>query len=139
MLCFCEIFFGTKKIFPSKFAKLSTKRVPSISLILISFVTFLLTLTGRLEFISSMGAIAFLAVFLFVNFSALKLKHMGEIKINTFAPLTSIVLCILAIITLIWYYIFNLATQDLVLIFGVIIYYLLITIVNWVTLRNVRD
>ncbi|MFX0062652.1 MAG: APC family permease [Candidatus Hermodarchaeota archaeon] len=128
---------GYNKIFPQTFARLtSTTRVPGFGLIIISVMTFILTLTGSLETISSMAAIAFLAVFLFVNISALKLRHAGEIKINPLAPLISIVLCITAIIVVFWYYLFDTNDQNPLLIIAVLVYYGFITILNWITLRK---
>lgn len=128
---------GTNKVFPKQFAKLSkTTRVPTFSLILISSATYILTLTGKLEFISSMAAIAFLAVFLFVNFSAIKLREEINLgKISIYAPISSIVLCLIAIITLIWYYLFSESTRDLFLMGGVIIFYALVTVINWLSLK----
>lgn len=127
---------GDQKVFPEVFSDLNTRRVPSFSLIVISVITFGLTMTGKLEFISSMGAIAFLAVFLLVNLSALQLKKKKKIEINSLAPWTSITLCVVAIGTLIWYYVFNTPTQDLFLMGGVVIYYLAITVTNWITLMR---
>ncbi|MFX0091138.1 MAG: APC family permease [Candidatus Hodarchaeota archaeon] len=128
---------GSNRTFPSIFARLTTTtRVPGVSLVIISVVTFILTLTGNLEAISSMAAIAFLAVFLFVNVSALKLRKAGEIQINPIAPIISIALCGIAIVVLFWYYVFNAATQNLFLIIAVLAYYSFITVLNYVTLKE---
>lgn len=128
---------GTNRVFPKQFATLSkTSRVPTFSLIVISCATYLLTLTGTLEFISSMAAIAFLAVFLFVNISAIKLRKEIDLgKYSVYAPITSIILCVIAIVTLIWYYLFSESTRDFFLIAGVIVFYALVTLINWLSLK----
>jgi amino acid transporter len=78
-----------------------TKNIPWVSLTVITALTLIFVNIADLTLISSFASSTFLLIFIFINFSAIKLNK--EIGINFYYPLTGLILSGLSWLVLIYY------------------------------------
>ncbi|NOY76832.1 MAG: amino acid permease [Calditrichaeota bacterium] len=78
-----------------------TKDIPWLSLVIITFVTLFFVNIADLTLISSFASSTFLLIFVFINFSAIRLRK--KIKINSLSPLLGFLFSLAAWIVLIVY------------------------------------